>query len=73
MKEVPYRGPKYVRRQHSQFTRLCSKISCQACADPNNTWGIQHVLSPEIIKVTFTQELATNSQRGNIGTALLFP
>jgi len=55
---------KYVMRQRSQFTRLCSKISTQACADTNSTWGIQHVLSPEIIKVTFAQELATKAQKG---------
>ena len=80
MKQVAYRGPKYTRRQRSQFSRHDSctaavKICCQACAHTNSMWGIQHVLSPEIVKVKlkFTPEQAMKFQRGNGGIALLFP
>jgi len=40
--------------QSPGFVHLCSEISCQACANTNITWGIQHVLSTEIVKVKFT-------------------
>jgi hypothetical protein len=72
MKQVAYRGTKYIRRQRSQFSWQDSCTSALSSLCSHNTWGIQHVVSPEIIKEKFTLEQATRAQRGRKGTALLF-